>query len=65
MILGVDSKNIFNFKINQEGFKFLNDMMGLYVEMKFDYINYLNIVGLLLDFFLKFDNIYDFDKFYK
>ncbi|XP_035883587.1 apolipoprotein B-100 isoform X1 [Phyllostomus discolor] len=65
MMLGVDSKNIFNFKINQEGLKLSNDMMGSYAEMKLDYTNSLNIAGFLLDFSSKMDNIYSSDKFYK
>ncbi|XP_007937481.1 apolipoprotein B-100 [Orycteropus afer afer] len=65
MILGVDSKNIFNFKISQEGLKLSNDMMGSYNEMKLDYTNRLNIAGLSLDFSSKLDNIYSSDKFYK
>ncbi|EHH21924.1 hypothetical protein EGK_05097 [Macaca mulatta] len=65
MILGVDSKNIFNFKISQEGLKLSNDMMGSYAEMKFDHTNSLNIAGLSLDFSSKLENIYSSDKFYK
>ncbi|XP_006197350.2 apolipoprotein B-100 [Vicugna pacos] len=65
MILGVDSKNIFNFRINQEGLKLSNDMMGSYAEMKLDYTNNLNIAGLSLDFSSKLDNIYSSDKYYK
>uniref|UniRef100_A0A8D0ZXA8 Apolipoprotein B n=1 Tax=Sus scrofa TaxID=9823 RepID=A0A8D0ZXA8_PIG len=65
MILGVDSKNIFNFRINHEGLKLSNDMMGSYAEMKLDYSNSLNIAGLSLDFSSKLDNIYSSDKFYK
>uniref|UniRef100_A0A8C3VXS5 Apolipoprotein B n=1 Tax=Catagonus wagneri TaxID=51154 RepID=A0A8C3VXS5_9CETA len=65
MILGVDSKNIFNFRINQEGLKFSNDMMGSYAEMKLDYSNSVSIAGLSLDFSSKLDNIYSSDKFYK
>ncbi|XP_004387651.3 apolipoprotein B-100 [Trichechus manatus latirostris] len=65
MILDVDSKNIFNFKINQEGLELSNDMMGSYAEMKLDYTNSLNIAGLSLDFSSKLDNIYSSDKFYK
>ncbi|XP_036891386.1 apolipoprotein B-100 [Sturnira hondurensis] len=64
-MLGVDSKNIFSFKINQEGLKLSNDMMGSYDEMKLDYTNSLNIAGFLLDFSSKMDNIYSSDKFYK
>ncbi|KAM8776139.1 LOW QUALITY PROTEIN: apolipoprotein B-100 [Rhynchonycteris naso] len=65
MILDVGSKNIFNFKINQEGLKLSNDMMGSYAEMKLDHTNSLNIVGLSLDFSSKLDSIYSADKFYK
>ncbi|XP_010381303.2 apolipoprotein B-100 [Rhinopithecus roxellana] len=65
MILGVDSKNVFNFKISREGLKLSNDMMGSYAEMKFDHTNSLNIAGLSLDFSSKLDNIYSSDKFYK
>ncbi|XP_039743669.1 apolipoprotein B-100 isoform X2 [Pteropus medius] len=64
-ILGVNSKNIFNFKINQEGLKLANNMMGSYAEMKLDYTNNLNVAGLALDFSSKLDNIYSSDKFYK
>uniref|UniRef100_A0A5F9DG36 Apolipoprotein B n=1 Tax=Oryctolagus cuniculus TaxID=9986 RepID=A0A5F9DG36_RABIT len=65
MILGADSKNIFNFKISKEGLKLSNDMMGAYAGMKFDYTNNLNIVGLSLELSSKLDNIYSSDKFYK
>ncbi|XP_058523352.1 apolipoprotein B-100 [Ochotona princeps] len=65
MILGADSKNVFNFKISQEGLKLSNDMMGSYAGMKFDYTNNLNIAGLSLDLSSKSDNIYSSDKFYK
>ncbi|KAB0380800.1 hypothetical protein FD755_008584 [Muntiacus reevesi] len=65
MILGVDSKNIFHFRINQEGLKLSNDMMGSYDEMKLDYTNNLNVAGFSLDFSSKLDNIYSSDKFYK
>ncbi|XP_045436454.1 apolipoprotein B-100 isoform X1 [Pipistrellus kuhlii] len=65
MILGVDSKNIFNFKMNQEGLKLSNDMMGSYAEMKLHHIHSLNIAGLSLDFSSKLDNIYSSDKSYK
>ncbi|KAM5143258.1 apolipoprotein B-100 [Callospermophilus lateralis] len=65
MILGVDSKNIFNFKISQEGLKLSNDMMGSYAEMKLDHSNSLNIAGLSLDLSSKLDNVYSTDKFYK
>ncbi|XP_029409841.1 apolipoprotein B-100 isoform X2 [Nannospalax galili] len=65
MILGVDSKNIFNFKVSREGLKLSNDMMGSYAEMKLDHTNSLSIAGLSLDFSSKLDNIYSSDKFYK
>ncbi|XP_055982548.1 apolipoprotein B-100 [Sorex fumeus] len=65
MILDVDSKNVFSFKINREGLKLSNDMMGSFAEMKLDHSNKLNIAGLSLDFSSKLDNIYSSDKFYK
>ncbi|XP_007516840.2 apolipoprotein B-100 [Erinaceus europaeus] len=64
-ILGADSKNVFNFKLNQDGLKLSNDLLGSYAEMKFDYTNNLNIAGLSLDFSSKLDSIYSSDKFYK
>ncbi|GAB1297285.1 Apolipoprotein B-100 [Apodemus speciosus] len=65
MILGADSKNIFNFKLSREGLRLSNDLMGSYAEMKVDHTHSLNIAGLSLDFFSKMDNIYSGDKFYK
>lgn len=65
MILGADSKNIFNFKLSREGLRLSNDLMGSYAEMKLDHTHSLNIAGLSLDFFSKMDNIYSGDKFYK
>ncbi|ELV11105.1 Apolipoprotein B-100 [Tupaia chinensis] len=65
MILGVDSKNILDFKINQEGLRLSNDIMGSYADMKLDYTNSLAIAGLSLDFSSKLDNIYSSDQFYK
>ncbi|XP_042536666.1 apolipoprotein B-100 [Dipodomys spectabilis] len=65
MILGMDSNNVFNFRINREGLKLSNDMKGSYAEMKLDHTNSLNIAGLSLDFSSKMDNIYSSDKLYK
>ncbi|XP_037384351.2 apolipoprotein B-100 [Talpa occidentalis] len=65
MVLGVNGKNIFNFKINGEGLKLSSDMMGSYAAMTFDYTNHLNVAGLSLDFSSKLDNTYSTDKFYK
>ncbi|KAL1783421.1 apolipoprotein B-100 [Sigmodon hispidus] len=65
MILGADSKNIFNFKLSREGLKLSNDMLGSYAEMKLDHSHSLNIEGLSLDLSSKMDNIYSYDKFYK
>ncbi|XP_006880780.1 PREDICTED: apolipoprotein B-100-like [Elephantulus edwardii] len=65
LILGVDSKHIFTFKINQEGLKLTNDVMGSYKDMKLDYTNSLNIAGLSLGFSSKLGNVYSPDKFYK
>ncbi|XP_023566702.1 apolipoprotein B-100 [Octodon degus] len=65
MIMGMDSKNIFNFKVSGEGLKLSNDLMGSYGEMTLDHSNSLNIAGLSLEFSSKLDNIYSADKFYK
>ncbi|XP_055481973.1 apolipoprotein B-100 [Psammomys obesus] len=65
MILGADSKNIFNFKLSRDGLKLSNDMMGSYAEMKVDHTHSLNIAGLSLDLSSKMDNIYSGNKFYK
>lgn len=64
-ILGVDSKNIFSFRVNGEGLKLSNDMMGSYAEMKLHHTNSLTVAGLSLDFSSKLDNIYSSDKSYK
>ncbi|XP_006981496.1 apolipoprotein B-100 [Peromyscus maniculatus bairdii] len=65
MILGADSKNIFNFKLSREGLRLSNDMMGSYAEMKLDHAHSLSLAGLSLDVSSKMDNIYSADKFYK
>ncbi|XP_058143655.1 apolipoprotein B-100 [Dasypus novemcinctus] len=65
MVLGVDSRNIFNFKLGKEGLKLSDDMMGSYADMQLDYANSLTIAGLSLDFSSKLDHIYSSDKFYK
>ncbi|XP_048209343.1 apolipoprotein B-100 [Perognathus longimembris pacificus] len=65
MILGMDGKNVFNFKISQEGLKLSNDMRGSYAGMKLDHANSLKMVGLSLDISSKLDNVYSSDKFYK
>ncbi|KAM4867420.1 apolipoprotein B-100 [Thomomys bottae] len=65
MILGLDSKDVFNFKISREGLKLSNDLRGSYAEMKLDHTNSLNIAGLSLDISSKLDNIYSSDKYYK
>ncbi|XP_005400416.1 PREDICTED: apolipoprotein B-100 isoform X2 [Chinchilla lanigera] len=64
-IMGMDSKNIFNFKVSGEGLKLSNDLMGSYGEMTLDHANSLSIAGLSLEFSSKLDNIYSTDKFYK
>ncbi|XP_067400807.1 apolipoprotein B-100 [Emydura macquarii macquarii] len=64
-ILGVDSKNILNFRVNREGLKFSNNLIGSYKEMKLEHVNELNIPGLSLTFTSKLDNTIRFDKFHK
>nr|XP_003473207.1 apolipoprotein B-100 [Cavia porcellus] len=65
MLMGVDSKNVFSFRLSGEGLKVSNDLMGSYGEMTLDHANSLSIAGLSLEFSSKLDNIYSADKFYK
>lgn len=64
-ILGLDSKNLFNFRISQEGLKFSNNLMGSYDQVKLENSNDLSIVGSTLQFTSKFENSLTSDKFHK
>ncbi|XP_038607568.1 apolipoprotein B-100 isoform X1 [Tachyglossus aculeatus] len=64
-ILGADSKNVFDFRINREGLKFSNGIMGSYKEIKLENSNNLNIAGLALDFTSKLENTIGSDKSYR
>ncbi|XP_075779540.1 apolipoprotein B-100 [Pelodiscus sinensis] len=64
-ILGMDSKNVLNFRINKEGLKFSNNLIGSYEEMKLEHVNELNIPGLSLTFSSKLDNAISSDNFHK
>ncbi|XP_006034447.2 apolipoprotein B-100, partial [Alligator sinensis] len=64
-VLGVDSKNIFNFRVNREGLKFSNNLLGSYKEMKLEHVNELNIPGFSLAFVSKLDNTVGIDKSHK
>ncbi|OXB84376.1 UNVERIFIED_CONTAM: hypothetical protein H355_010803, partial [Colinus virginianus] len=64
-VLGMDNKNVLNFRINKEGLKFSNNLQGSFKEIKLEYTNDLNIPGLSLTFVSKLDNSFSFDKFHK
>ncbi|CAM4646048.1 unnamed protein product [Lepidochelys kempii] len=64
-ILGVDSKNVLNFRVNREGLKFSNNLVGSYKEMNLEHVNELNIPGLSLTFTSKLDNTISPDKSHK
>uniref|UniRef100_A0A452IQX4 Apolipoprotein B100 C-terminal domain-containing protein n=1 Tax=Gopherus agassizii TaxID=38772 RepID=A0A452IQX4_9SAUR len=64
-ILGMDSKNVLNFRVNREGLKFSNSLMGSYKEMNLEHVNELNIPGLSLTFTSKLDNTISSDKSHK
>ncbi|CAI9547198.1 unnamed protein product [Staurois parvus] len=64
-ILGLDSKNLLNFKISREGLKFSNNLMGSYDQVKLEHSNDLSIVGTTLQFTSKFENSLSSDKFHK
>ncbi|XP_060089443.1 apolipoprotein B-100 [Heteronotia binoei] len=61
----VDGKNVFNFRVNKEGLKFSNSLMGSYKEMKLEHSHNLNIAGLLLTYVSNLDNAISSDKFHK
>ncbi|XP_074050950.1 apolipoprotein B-100 [Macrotis lagotis] len=64
-VLGTDSKNIFNFRINKDGLTLSNDMMGSYKEMKLEHVNSLVLAGWSLDFASKMENILSPNKLYQ
>ncbi|XP_077344977.1 apolipoprotein B-100 [Lithobates pipiens] len=64
-ILGLDSKNLFNFRISREGLKFSNNLMGSYDQVKLENSNDLSIAGTTLQFTSKFENSLSSDKFHK
>ncbi|XP_020823088.1 apolipoprotein B-100 [Phascolarctos cinereus] len=64
-ILGTDSKNIFNFRINKEGLTLSNDMMGAYKETKLEHVNSLVIAEWSLDFTSKMENVLSQNKLYQ
>ncbi|XP_053141166.1 apolipoprotein B-100 [Hemicordylus capensis] len=64
-IFDVDSKNTLNFRVNREGLKFSNSLMGSYKEMSLEHTHDLNIVGLALTYISNLDHTINPDKFHK
>ncbi|XP_069092107.1 apolipoprotein B-100 [Pleurodeles waltl] len=64
-ITGIDSKNIFNFKINKEGLKFSNNLMGAYGEMRLESNHDLNLAPPALSYTSKFEGTLSTSKSYK
>ncbi|XP_053316213.1 apolipoprotein B-100 [Spea bombifrons] len=64
-LLGLDSKNILNFRISKEGLKFFNNLMGSYDQIKLENSHELNIERASIQFTSKFDNTLSSDKSYK
>ncbi|XP_068959082.1 apolipoprotein B-100 [Petaurus breviceps papuanus] len=64
-VLGTDSKNLFNFRIDKEGLTVSNDMTGSYKEMKLEHVNSLAVAGWSLDFTSKMENVLSQDKLYQ
>ncbi|XP_077167786.1 apolipoprotein B-100 [Paroedura picta] len=60
-----DGKDVFNFRVNKEGLKFSNSLMGSYREMKLEHTHSLNIAGLSLTYSSNLDNAISPDKFHK
>nr|XP_056712871.1 apolipoprotein B-100 [Euleptes europaea] len=61
----VDGKNVFNFRVNKDGLKFSNGLMGSYKEMKLELTHDLNLAGLSLTYTSNLDNAISADKFHK
>ncbi|KAL8172936.1 UNVERIFIED_CONTAM: hypothetical protein K2H54_034126, partial [Gekko kuhli] len=61
----VDGKNVLNFRVNKEGLKFSNSLMGSYKEMKLEHSHSLNVAGLLLTYTANLDNAFSPDRFHK
>lgn len=61
----VDGKNVLNFRVNKEGLKFSNTLMGSYNEMRLEHAHSLNIAGLSLTYVSNLDNTISADKFHK
>ncbi|XP_054825988.1 apolipoprotein B-100 [Eublepharis macularius] len=61
----VDSKNVLNFRVNKEGLKFSNSLIGSYKEMKLEHTHSLNVAGLSLTYASDLDNAISPDKFHK
>uniref|UniRef100_A0A8D0L817 Apolipoprotein B n=1 Tax=Sphenodon punctatus TaxID=8508 RepID=A0A8D0L817_SPHPU len=64
-ILGMDSKNVLNFRINSEGLKLSNNLIGSFRDMKLEHIHDLNIAGFSLTYISKLDNTISADKSHK
>lgn len=64
-IMGIDSKNIFNFKINKEGLKVSNNLMGSYGDMRLECNHDLNLAPPALTYASKFEGTLSTDKSYK
>ncbi|XP_075454563.1 apolipoprotein B-100 [Ascaphus truei] len=64
-VLSMDTKNVLNFKMNKEGLKFSNNLMGSYEQMKLENSNDLSIAAASILFTSKFENTISSDKSYK
>ncbi|KAG9494645.1 hypothetical protein GDO78_002144 [Eleutherodactylus coqui] len=62
---GVDSKHVLNFKVNREGLKFSNNLLGSYGEVKLEISNDLTFADYDLQYTSKFENSLSADKFHK
>nr|XP_033793379.1 apolipoprotein B-100 [Geotrypetes seraphini] len=64
-ILGLDNKNILHFKMNKDGLKFSNSLVGSYNDMKLELNKDLSVIGTTMVFSSKFENIISAYKSYK
>ncbi|XP_069461985.1 apolipoprotein B-100 [Ambystoma mexicanum] len=64
-ILGIDSKNLFNFKVNKDGLKCSNNLQGSYEEMRMECNHDLSLALTALSYTSKIEGTLSTGKSYK
>ncbi|XP_063771383.1 LOW QUALITY PROTEIN: apolipoprotein B-100 [Pseudophryne corroboree] len=64
-LYSMDSTHLLSFKVNPEGLKFTNNLMGSFDKIKLEISNDLSIAGYNLQLTSKFENSFSPDRFHK